>query len=321
MTVLVTGAGLVGAAFAREAIAAGEQVIFVDPAPREDFLRFKLGPKGWRQLRADVRDMPALIAAIQDSKPTTVLHSAGLIGSRVQESLFAAFDINLGGTRNVAEAVRLTGVKRLVHVSTMGVYDSRRPVSANVPEDFPRGARRGYGNYKAAKELILEAYADHYKFELVMVRPANVYGFGHFAAGSSGGMKMQTMVEAAMDGKCVQVPQSQTLANEYIHWKDLGRALHAAAVRPLGKDYIFNLGNGYVTTFDELAATLQAINPAARFEITPDHPPKSKAHAMDVSRAAAQLGWTPAFSMKDGLADYIEELRAARAHVSGAHAP
>jgi|LauGreDrversion4_2_1035121.scaffolds.fasta_scaffold346348_2 UDP-glucose 4-epimerase len=321
MTVLVTGAGLVGAAFAREAIAAGERVIFMDPAPREDYLRFKLGPQGWSQLRADVRDMPALIDAIQRHKAETVLHSAGLIGSRVQDSLFAAFDINLGGTRNVAEAVRLTGVKRLVHVSTMGVYDSRRPVSANVPEDFPRGARRGYGNYKAAKELILEAYADHYKFELIMMRPANVYGFGHFAAGSSGGMKMQTMVEAAMDGKSVQVPQSQTLANEYIHWKDLGRALHAAATAPMPRDDAFNVGNGYVTTFEDLSASLQAINPAARFEITPDHPPKSKAHAMDVSRIAAQLGWAPAFSMADGLVDYMEELRAARAFFKEGRTP
>jgi nucleoside-diphosphate-sugar epimerase len=321
MTVLVTGAGLVGAAFAREAIAAGERVIFIDPAPRADYLRFKLGAEGWSLVRADVRDLPALIAAMKDNKVETVLHSAGLIGSKVQDSLSAAFDINLGGTRNVAEAVRLTGVKRLVHVSTMGVYDSRRPVSANVPEDFPRGARRGYGNYKAAKELILEAYADHHKFELMMMRPANVYGFGHFAAGSSGGMKMQAMVEAAMDGKSVQVPQSQTLANEYIHWKDVGRALRAAAVAPMPKDYVFNVGNGYVTTFDELAATLQAINPAARFDITPDHPPKSKAHAMDITRAAAQLGWAPAYSMKEGIADYMEELKAARAFFTNGRAP
>ncbi len=39
----------------------------------------------------------------------------------MQQSLSLAFDINLGGTRNVAEAVRLGSVRRLVHISTLGV--------------------------------------------------------------------------------------------------------------------------------------------------------------------------------------------------------
>jgi UDP-glucose 4-epimerase len=312
MGILVTGAGLVGTAFAREAIAAGEHVVFIDPAPRAPYLQFKLGGSGWTLLNKDVRDLPALIAAMQAHDVKTVVHSAGLIGSKVQDSLFAGFDINLGGTRNVAEAVRLTGVKRLVHISTMGVYDNRRPVSASVAEDFPRGARRGYGNYKAAKEMILEAYADEYKFELMMLRPANVYGFGHFAAGSSGGMKMQAMVEAAMDGKSARIPQSQTIDNEYVHWADIGRAVRIASVIDMPKDYIFNIGNGYVTRFAQLVETLQKINPAASFEIEQDGAAKSKAQAMDITRARDQLGWAPAFSLSDGLKDYMRELAAAR---------
>ena len=43
MTTLVTGAGLIGTEFARCALARGEAVVFVDPEPREDFLRMKLG--------------------------------------------------------------------------------------------------------------------------------------------------------------------------------------------------------------------------------------------------------------------------------------
>lgn len=316
MSILVTGAGLVGTAFAQEAIAAGEQIVFVDPAPRAPYLRFKLGDKGWSLLNKDVRDLPALVAAMQDNGVHTVVHSAGLIGSKVQDSLYAGFDINLGGTRNVAEAVRLSGVKRLVHISTMGVYDTRRPVSVSVAEDFPRGARRGYGNYKAAKEMILEAYSDEYEFELMMIRPANVYGFGHFAAGSSGGMKMQAMVEAAMDGKSARIPQSQTIDNEYVHWKDVGRAVHIASTIAMPKDYIFNVGNGYVTRFTELVETLKGINPAAAFEIELDGAAKSKAQAMDITRARDQLGWAPGFTLADGLKDYMEELRAARAFMA-----
>src|SRR5438876_2531753 len=130
MTTLVTGAGLIGTAFAQNALARGETVVFVDPEPRADFLRLKLGEKGYTAVRKDVRDLPGLLETIKSHGAETVVHTAGLIGGRVQQSLSAAFDINLGGTRNVAEAVRLSGVRRLVHISTFGVYDRRRAANA-----------------------------------------------------------------------------------------------------------------------------------------------------------------------------------------------
>src|SRR5688500_5569994 len=222
MATLVTGAGLVGTAFGREALARGESVVFLDPEPRADFLRTKLGEKGYGLARKDVRDLPALIETIKAHNVDTVVHTAGLIGSRVEQSLSLAFDINLGGTRNVAEAVRLTGVRRLVHISTFGVYDRRRKTNGPMREDFARGGGRGYGNYKVAKELILEAYARAHGFELIMLRPANVFGFGHFWSGSGGGKKMQDLLEAGLDGKVARIEQSQTMANEYIYARDMG---------------------------------------------------------------------------------------------------
>jgi nucleoside-diphosphate-sugar epimerase len=313
MNVVVTGAGLVATAYAREAIAKGCTVIFVDPEPRADYLRFKLGEKGWKLVRKDIRDLPGLVDAFRDNKADAVIHTAGLIGSRVQQSLYNGFDINVGGSRNVAEAVRLAGVKRLVHISTMGVFDTRRKTTANVPEDFPRGANRGYGNYKAAVEMVMEAYADQYKFELLILRPANVYGFGHFFAGSSGGMKMQALVEAAIDGAAAQVQSSETMANEYIYSRDTGRAIEIATTIAMPKDYIFNIGNGYVSTFDEVLGALGGVGKVTNIEVQPGEPPKSKAHAMDISRAAAQLGWAPKYSLADGFRDYADEVRAARA--------
>src|SRR5205814_2807925 len=105
--------------------------------------------------------------------------------------------------------------------STFGVYDRRRPATGAITEDFPRGQGRGYGNYKAAKELILEAYAAAYGFELIMLRPANVFGLGHFWSGSSGGRKMQALLEAGLDGTTASVPASEATANEYIYAKDM----------------------------------------------------------------------------------------------------
>src|ERR1700755_2284244 len=121
MATLAPGAGLIGTAFAAQALARGEAVVFLDPEPREDFLAMKLGKGGYTFVRKDVRALPALIETIKANRVDTVVHTAGLIGPRVQQALSLAFDINLGGTRNIAEAVRLTGVRRLVHLSTFGV--------------------------------------------------------------------------------------------------------------------------------------------------------------------------------------------------------
>ncbi len=93
-----------------------------------------------------------------------------------------------------------------------------------IDEDFPQGGTRGYGNYKAAKELILDAYAGTYNFELIMLRPANVFGLGHFWSGSSGGQKMQALIEAGLDNRPARIPSSETMANEYIYATDMGRA-------------------------------------------------------------------------------------------------
>jgi UDP-glucose 4-epimerase len=319
MTTLVTGAGLIGTAFAQNAIARGEKVIFVDPEPRADFLKLKLGDKGHLLVRCDIADLPNLTATIIQSKAHTVVHTAGLIGNRVQQSLNAGFDINVAGTRNVAEAVRLTGVRRLVHVSTFGVYDRRlENGEAPVQESFPRGGARAYGAFKAANELVLEAYAAAYKFEVIMLRPANVFGLGHFWSGSSGGQKMQRLAEAGLVGGTARIPSSETMTNEYIYAKDVGRAVDAAATVKQPPQIHFNIGNGYVSTFDQVLAAIKTLCPTVRYEIEPGQPPHSKSAPLDISAAKKHLGWEPGFTLESAFADYLEELKAARSRARSA---
>ena len=312
MTTLVTGAGLIGTAFAQYALARGETVVFLDPEPRADFLRRKLGEKSYGLARKDVRDLPGLIETVRENSVGTIVHTAGLIGPRVQEALGIAFDINLGGTRNVAEAVRLCGVSRLVHISTFGVYDRRRPAAGPIAEDFPRGQGRGYGNYKAAKELILEAYAGVYGFELIVLRPANVFGLGHFWSGSSGGRKMQALVETALTGATVRIDASEATPNEYVYAKDVGRAVDLAATVAMPAPAIFNIGNGYVTSFEEVLAALKALCPGVSYEIDAGARPHENLAPLDISAAKRHLGWEPRFTIASALEDYVKELAAAR---------
>jgi UDP-glucose 4-epimerase len=309
MTTLITGAGLVGTSFAQCAAKRSEPLVFLDPEPRKEFLRFKLGSADYRLVQGNVRNLPDLIEAIREHRVETIVHTAGIIGARVDAALYAAFFTNLGGTTNVAEAIRLCGVKRLIHISTLGTYDWRRPMSAPPKEDFPRGEGRGYGNFKVAKELILEAYQRKYGFELIMLRLGLVYGVGHFWSGSSGGEKMQDLVEAAAHGTVAKVAASDMKADEYVYAKDIGRAIDMAATVPMPKEKIFNIGSGELMQFSAVIDTVRKLVPTLKVETEHGKPGESHACAMDISRAKQVLGWAPQYTLEAGIADYLAELK------------
>ena len=308
-TTLVTGAGLVGSSFGQWALKRGERLVFFDPQPRQDFLEMKLGKGNFQVVQRDVRDLPALIDAIKTHKAETVVHTAGLIGSRVAESLYTGFNINVVGTMNVAEAVRLTGVRRLVHISTFGVYDWRRNAPEPITEDFYRGSGVPYANSKVAKELLLEAYQRMHRFELMVIRPANVYGLGHFWSGSGGGEKIQALLVSGLKGEMAKIPEEQTMAFEYIYCKDIGRAVDLAATVPVPEKNVFNIAEGKVTQFEEILRIVKQLLPKCSVEIIPGTKPVSRTQHLDIARAKKYLGWEPQYTMEQGFSDYINELK------------
>lgn len=310
MATLITGLGLVGTSYAQLALKRGESIVFVDIAPRKDFLMNKLGAANVTVVQRDIRDLPALIEIILKNKIDTVIHTAGLIGGKVAQPIYSGMQINVMGTINVAEAVRLTGVKRLVQISTFGVYDRRAGEPGPIDESFHRGPGEPYGNSKVAKELMVEAYQRLYGFELIILRLANVYGVGHFAGGSGGGEMVQNMLQTGIRGGVVKVPQEVARDFEYIYYKDLGRALDKAATTPLSAPATLNIGTGVVIKFDELVATAEKLLPDLQVEMIPGQKPRSAKQPMVITKAKQFLGWEPEYDLERGFKDYIEELKA-----------
>jgi nucleoside-diphosphate-sugar epimerase len=145
-----------------------------------------------------------------------------------------------------------------------------------------------------------------------MLRPANVFGLGHYWSGSSGGQKMHNLIEAAFESRAVRIPLSETLAHEYVYAKDVGRAVDRAATVPLPAETVFNIGNGYVTSFDEVLAAVRVLFPAMSYEIEAGERPQAKPAPLDISRAKRHLGWEPRFTIASAFADYLAELTQAR---------
>ena len=79
---------------------------------------------------------------------------------------------------------------------------------------------------------------------------------------------------------------------------------------PVPEYNVFNIGYDYVSSFDDLVATIKRQLPDLDVEIVPGTAPVSRTTPLDVSRAEKYLGWTPQFTMDEGFAEYIADLKA-----------
>jgi nucleoside-diphosphate-sugar epimerase len=126
MRVLITGAGLIGCHTARELLERGDEVTFLDVAPRPDYIRHVVG-RDLSAIRGDIRDLPCLVDAMRQVGPECVIHLAALVGEVNIPNLYTGFQVNLAGTVNVVEAVRFATVRRLIHASTQALYLGEDP--------------------------------------------------------------------------------------------------------------------------------------------------------------------------------------------------
>jgi uronate dehydrogenase len=117
-----------------------------------------------RSLRADVRDLDALTAALDGLDG--VIHLGGLADEADFHDLA---DVNIVGTYHLLEAARLGGVRRVVHASSnraTGFY----PTSHVVSPDEPFRPDGLYGVTKAATESLCRLYADKFGLEIACLR-------------------------------------------------------------------------------------------------------------------------------------------------------
>lgn len=307
MNILVIGAGLTGCHFAREAMEHGHRVVVYDVAPNESYVG-SVAP-GALVVRGDVRDLPAVMETMRHHQVETVFLNAGLIGGKAAERPFTTLSINVGGAIATAEAARLTGVRRVVFASTMGVYDWDLLPKVPVKEDFPQGGDNFYHASKTANERILGAYSKSYGMEVALLRFARVYGRGHYAGGSGGGEAMHKAVFAAIHGGPVRINPRVLGTSEYVYAKDVAQGVMLACEKPL-KSRTFNIGTGVMIGPEDMVAAIKEVCPEV--EAMVDGKPASHSageQPMDLTRSKQELGYEPHFDIFKGLADFVQELR------------
>jgi nucleoside-diphosphate-sugar epimerase len=173
--IAVTGAsGMLGVYIARALLAAGARVRGVVRNP--DKASF-LAREGVEFAKADLEDRDALTQAFRGCD--AIVSNAALYSvrnSRWEDNYRA----NKLGTENVYEAAGAAGVRRVIHISTFGVYRwFPRPAAFDESTPLLDGERRRGGAYRATKQLS-EALAfeisEKYGIATTALRPAGIYG-------------------------------------------------------------------------------------------------------------------------------------------------
>ena len=246
-------------------------------------------------LAGDLRDEAALTRALDGIE--AVVHLAA--DTRVLDSIGNPrlnFEVNVQGSLNLLEAMRKTGVRRVVSASTGGaiIGDVEPPVhEAMVPRPLSP-----YGASKMAVEGYCSAYEGSYGLRAVSLRFSNVYGPRSFHKGSV----VAAFFKRIGAGEEITVYGDGGQTRDFVYVEDLCDGI-IAGLRGEATGAI-QLGSGIPTTLNEL---LDAIRP-----VVAPHPVRVRYEAFrpgevvntycDIAKARRELGFAPNTPLSEGLA-------------------
>ncbi|GII75563.1 UDP-glucose 4-epimerase GalE [Sphaerisporangium rufum] len=226
-------------------------------------------PDGAAFVQAPITEAAGVLAGGFDG----VLHFAArsLVGESVaRPGLY--WSSNLGGTLALLDAMRETGVRRMVFSSTAATYGE--PESTPIPETAPTRPTNPYGASKLAVDTALTAYAGLHGLGAVSLRYFNVAGAHTGADGRVYGERHAVETHLIPNVLAVALGRREsvsvfgtdyptpdgTCVRDYIHITDLAEAhlLALDACRP-GGHQIYNLGSGSGFSVQEVIETCREI--------------------------------------------------------------
>jgi UDP-glucose 4-epimerase len=296
MNFLITGsAGFLGSTLANCLAREGQQVRGIDDLSTGD--PQALSPDVLFT-RGDVNDRPKLWTLLQDVD--CVYHLAARVS--VPESVLYPREynaVNVGGTVSLMEAMRDVGVRRVVFISSGAVYGDQ----ANQPlqESATPNPRSPYAVSKLAAEYYLRTIGDLWGIESVCLRVFNAYGPGQHLPASHPPVIPNFLRQAMRIGTLVMHGDgAQT--RDYVYVDDVISAMLAAATAPGINHFVINVGSGKETSIRELVRLVMEVT-GTNAEVIKNPRTDVGVSRMraDLSLAREKLGYTPRFSLEDGL--------------------
>jgi UDP-glucuronate 4-epimerase len=309
MRTLVTGgAGFIGSTLVDRLLSDGAEVIAVDNFdPFYDAWRKRLNleeaarnPR-FRLVELDIRDGEGIRRIVAETHPDAIVHLAARAGVRpsIEEpSLYAA--VNVTGTVHLLEAAcRVEPRPRFVYASSSSVYGDRddAPFREDDPVDHPVSP---YAATKKACELL--AYTFHHLHGLP------VTGLRFFTAyGPRNRPDLAIAKFARLIDRGAPVPMfgDGTTRRDYTFVEDIVDGV-VRAIDRCSSHHLYNLGHSDPVELREMIAALgEALGKPPQIQRLPEQPGDVRQTFADISRARAELGYSPSTPFRDGLDRFV----------------
>ena len=312
--ILVTGsAGLIGCAVVEALARRGDEVAALDLAPGEALGRIAAKFPGVSLHAGDVTEWSRIAALLQGRRVDGIVHCAAIVGVPASvQAPFRTFQVNVEGSLNLLEAMRLFGVKRMVHLSSEETYGPF--LSARAGEDHPQKPVMPYGISKLAVELLGNSYKELYGLECIHIRTCWVYG-----AALPRPRVPKILIDAALDGRPLHVEAGADFAVDHTHVDDAVQGIVLALDKRDHPFDAYNIASGEAPTMRQIVDIVKELVPGARLTIGdgPYRHPGGVAcvakGALDIARARTVLGYAPKYDIRRGLAQCVAALQEARA--------
>jgi len=301
--ILVTGgAGYIGSNIAAAlSKRAGTDVLVVDDFSSGD----------WRNLmhvdcevRAADCDDPALLDEIASGAFSTVYHEAAITDTTIMDQRLMV-EVNTNAFAKILTASHASAT-RVIYASSAGTYgNSPAPNKVGAGEE-PENI---YGFSKLAMDRIAYRWYERHSASIIGLRYFNVFGSGETHKNEKSGNKTASMMlqlyEQVKTGKRPRLFKHGEQKRDFVYIRDVIAANLAALDAP--RSGVCNVGSGQARSFNAVVNILsQALKLKLDIKYIDNPFPFYQNHTeADLSDTLSLLQWQPAWSLEEGISDYI----------------
>ncbi len=259
----------------------------------------------------EILDRDAVMDAFAASDADVVYHLAAQADvGRSWSAPVETLRVNVEGTLNVLDAARLTGIERVLAITSADIYGPVSPVDQPVKETQPLRPVSPYAATKAAADMIcLQAFVGHH-LDVIRVRSFNHLGPGQSANFVASAIASRIVAAEQSGDPTIRVGNLEA-RRDFTDVRDVVRAYRALMLSGLGGE-AYHVCSGIDRSVSELADILISLSPANVYLET-DHellrPVDLAVLVGSRTKTTQQTGWVPSISIEQTLEDLLNYWR------------
>lgn len=314
MAKLVTGGtGFIGACLVDQLLESGEEVVVLDRLPTAHWDKASVKPK---VVLGDITNWPEVMNVFKTHSFDCVFHLAAMLSLPSEANPWAAHQVNVNGTFNMLEAVRLLGSNKLVMASTTGTYGLDTP-TADITDTTLQRPTTMYGCTKVYGELLGRFYHKKFGTDFRSVRIPSLVGPGIRTRAI--GQYNSWMIEHAALGRPYECYGMPDRGLPLIYYKDTAAAFAVLAGASMERIKMLNYniaGVNKSVSPREIETAIKKQIPNAVITYNPDpvvvnYFATLRFDSLDDSAARKEWDWRPKFNTVDAIVeDFAKEVRA-----------